>query len=284
MVERRVKTKFLLHVLWEISRNQDDLKAVQKSLNISKQSLQYYLKRLKRLGFLEKVQSYPFAVYSLTPMGARVKEIIVQSDASKTFGAFRVHAKIIGFPIKDFGSFKFSQKAVQMRGWSFEMVRLNYGGKQWTAHIQSTGLLKLYAPEIYTDSPDAAITQLSCTASRIAQDFERIYGMKVGEAIAIRPAHKELVRSEALAKLIGKGKFGELWVDNSTGTDWVEEGENSHKIEELFAMPAAVVALGNHIVAQTEIMDQFSRQMALHLDVLTDMKETLKKIREELSK
>lgn len=90
----KVKQDFLLLLLREIEQNGNNLKQLALNVKWSKQRLNYHLNRkLKNAGFVIKTQSYPFAIYSLTPLGQRVKQIIEQSEGVKPL--WRCHALIV---------------------------------------------------------------------------------------------------------------------------------------------------------------------------------------------
>ena len=282
---KQVKGDFLLLLLGEIEANGDNIKKLAKNLNWSKQRLNYHLNhKLKKLGIVQKTQSYPFAIYSLTPFGQRVKKILGQSDSVKPL--WRCHALIVGFEIRNYGNFSFKNRKISpMRNWNYceETIKDSIG--VWKIHVQSTGLLKIYCPEKYDENPDLAFGILERIASNLAEKYAETYNMKLGLLKLIREGHKELVNSETLAKLFGKiTKIANVWVDASTGTQWLEETQSTNSIEKLLKVPEGISRLENHLIKQTQIMDQFSLQMKLHLEVMNDMRETLRAIRDSFQK
>jgi uncharacterized coiled-coil protein SlyX len=185
----------------------------------------------------------------------------------------------------DFGNYKWNvHKKCQMNNWFYEEDKVKDSIGEWKINIQSTGLLKIYCPEIYHEHPPTAFGMMHDISSRIAEKFRSMYGMKIGLLKVIREGHKELVNSDMLAKLFGKTKIGNVWIDASTGTEWLEAKETDNSLEKLMDMPNRLGLLEDHLVKQTEIMDRLSDNIKLHLEVMTNMNETLKKIQESLKR
>lgn len=104
MVEDKTKSKkyFLSYLLASLESDGDDLKKVCDSLHRSRQNLAYWLRKLKELRLIEKKQSYPYSIYSLTPLGKRIKENLGQPQGTMQ-PLWRCHALIVGYEIKAFG-------------------------------------------------------------------------------------------------------------------------------------------------------------------------------------
>jgi hypothetical protein len=281
---KRVKNIFLvLRILTEIEQNGENIGKIAINLKRTKQSLNYHFKKLLSANFIKKEQSYPFAIYRLTPLGQRVKIILGQPEGVSNL--WRCHDLIIGFNIESYGSFSFENRKIKpMKNWYYTIETIKDSIGEWGIHVQSTNLLKIYVPEKYHESPDFAFGNMERIATNLAQRFAETYSMKLGLMRIVREGHKELANSEMLAKLFGRTRIGNVWVDKSTGSSWMEETQSENKIEKLLETPERIDKLENHLTKQTEIMDQFSLQMKLHLEVLTEMKDTLKAIKESFQK
>ena len=283
--KKKSKKEFVFLLLSAVHEKGENIKGICEDFGRSRQNLAYHLKKMIRLRLIEKTQSYPYSIYSLTPLGSRIKDFDEQSDTKKPL--WRCHNLIVGFDIKDFGTFDFSKhKISQMRGWHFASETIKDSLGHWKVHIQSTGLLKIYCPEIYSENSGHAFGNMEDIAVRISQKYAEIYQMDIGLMKRIREGHKELVNSELLAKVFGKTKVGGVWIDSSTGTEWLEEEQTSHSLEELLNLPARIGSLESHLIKQTEVMDNFTKQMELHLKVLgdigtaiTELKNTVKEMK-----
>ena len=257
--------------------NEKKPKDIATQLGISKQNLNYHLQKLIKVNILHKEQSYPFAIYRLTDLGERVKESLRQSENPKPL--WRVHNLIVGFKISNLGSFNFVEtsrrKLIRMRNWSY--CREEMDG--YVINVQDTGLLKIYVPAKYTKDPDIALGEMISEAGRIAVDYINRYDMRLQRLEIIRKAEKELQNSEVLAKLFGRIKAEGIYVNASDGFDALEEKQDSYVIEDLLRLPSKMADMEKHLIRQTEIMDQFSKNIELHLAVLSEIRDAKKKTR-----
>lgn len=266
-----VKTNFLLLLLQNID---DGLtpKAIAKKVGKTKQALNYHLKRMMTLKVIYKVQSYPWAIYKLTDLGVKVKQSLQQSEHLTTL--WRVHNLIVGFRIRNLGTYTFVEttrrKLIQMQNWRYVSEIVD----AFVVNVQDTGLLKIYVPEQYSKDPDIAIGEMFSRATHIAQLYCDKFGMRLEPMYVIRKAEKELCKSEALAKIFGRVKLEEMYVNASNGVEALEEPMDSYAIEKLLKLPDVIEK------QLTPALEQFSKNIALHLEVLQEMKNTLKKISE----
>lgn len=269
---KKSQNSFLLLLLSRIK--EDKPKDIAVQLGISKQDLNYHLQKLIKLNILFREQSYPFAIYRLTDLGERVKESLIQSEHPKSL--WRVHNLIIGFRIFNLGSFNFVEttrrKLIRMRNWSYAREEMD----GYVINVQDTGLLKIYVPAKYTKDPDLAIGEMISEADRIAADYINRYDMKLQRLEIVRKAEKELQNSEVLTKIFGRIKTEGIYVNESDGFAALEEKQDSYVIEDLLKLPEKVDGLEKHLIKQTQIMDQFSKNIELHLAVLTELRDAIK--------
>jgi len=209
----------------------------------------------------------------------------MQPDKPKLW---RIHNLIIGFDILTFGSYKFidsaggKRKLIHMNNWNYTREKVINNLGEFTINIQDTGLFKIYCPEMYSESPSEAIGKLMEECRKISADYQGRYSLILKPLRIIREAHRELQNSKILADLFGKHKIMGVYADASGGTNNMES--TSDKLENLLDTPERIDKLEIHLIRQTEIMDQFTKQFELHYSVLNDMKETLKAIRETLKR
>jgi len=267
----RVKEQFLLLLLQSIDEGLTP-KAIAKKLGRTKQALNHHLKRMMALKVIYRVQSYPYSIYKLTSLGARVKQLLRQSDSLTTL--WRIHNLIVGFRIRNLGTYNFAEttrrKLIQMQNWNYISETID----DFVVNVQDTGLLKIYVPEQYSKDPDITIGEMFSRATNIAQLYCDRYNMRLEPLYVIRKAEKELCKSEALAKIFGRVKLDEMYVNASQGVEALEEPMDSYAIEKLLKLPDVIEK------QLTPALEQFSKNIALHLEVLQEMKITLKKISE----
>jgi hypothetical protein len=165
------KKSFLLLLLSEIETNGNNISKAAENLKWSKQRLNYHLNhKLNYAGIVKKIQSYPFAIYSLTPFGEQVKKSLTQSEDSLFKPLYRCHNLIIGFDIKDFGNFSFEGKKLsKMNNWSYyrEIIKDKIG--EWVINIQTTGLLKIYVPDSYAEDKNQKFELLERIGTNLAE-------------------------------------------------------------------------------------------------------------------
>jgi len=269
--QSQVKEQFLLLLLSSIDEGLT-CKVIAKKLGKTKQALNHHLKRMMALKVIVRVQSYPFSIYKLTDLGAKVKQLLRQSEHLTTL--WRVHNLIVGFRIRNLGTYTFVEttrrKLIQMQNWRYISETVD----DFVVNIQDTGLLKIYVPEQYSKDPDIAIGEMFSRATHIAQLYCDKYSMRLEPMYIIRKAEKELCKSEALAKIFGRVKLEEMYVNASNGIEALEEPMDSYAIEKLLKLPDVIEK------QLTPALEQFSKNIALHLEVLQEMKNTLKKISE----
>jgi DNA-binding HxlR family transcriptional regulator len=266
--KRRVKGKTLLMVLCGVAQHGDNIILLRNNLNLSKQTLNYHLNRLIEKELINRVQSYPFAIYELTPEGQRVKGILLQSQTHEP-PIWDCHSLIVGFKIISYGTFHFEniadRKLIYMKNWHF--VREEHG--KYIANIHSTGLLKIYAPRLLTTNPEEAFAEMYGEAQDIARKYQNKFNMEFSKLKVIREGHKSLYGSEKLAKLIGNFNYKqEVWTDASSGTLEIEEKQGSNVIESLLEMPKQMEAL-------MEAHNKLAVNLNLHIEVLTKMSNSL---------
>lgn len=266
----RSKTSFLLLLLRAISSDLM-LKDVAKKLGKTKQALNYHIRKFVKLGVIRRIQSYPYSIYELTSLGDSVKKSLEQSEHLRTL--WKAHNLIVGFDILRFGSFNFvdtsRRKLIQMNNWIY--AREDHDDH--VIHIQDTGLLKIYLPAKYCSDPDVAFGEMFSKATRIAQWYCDKYDMKLKPMKVIRKGEKALVGSEKLAKIFGRVKLEEMFVNASEGLEELEAPMDSYAIENMLKLPEII---------ETKLvptLDQFSKNIELHLEVLQEIKEAVKELK-----
>lgn len=263
------KSGFLLLLLRSIS---DDLKLVDvaKKVGKTKQALNYHLQKLRKLGAIRRVQSFPYSIYELTSLGESVKKSLEQSEHLRTL--WKAHNLIVGFEVLRFGSFNFVEtnrrKLIQMNNWIY--AREEHDGH--IINVQDTGLLKIYIPAKYCKDPDVAFGEMYSKATRIAQWYCDKYDMKLKPMKIIRKGEKALVGSEKLAKIFGRIRTEEIFVNASEGSEELEAPQDSYAIENMLKLPEII---------ETQLvptLDQFSKNIELHLEVLQEIKKAIKEL------
>lgn len=280
------KANFALKVLEAVEKHGDDMKLICLYLKRSRQNTAYWLRKMRDLGLLERMQSYPYSIHKLTLFGERCKKNLGQSEKSLFW---RCHNLIVGFEIKSFGSLDWNiyhRKGMirPMKNWFYAEEKIKDSIGDWKIHIQSTGLLKIYCPEKYDVDPNKAFGNMEEIAMRIADKYKEKFGLNLGLMKRIRNGHKELVNSEKLAVILGHSRVGDVWIDASTGTERLEESESETTLEDLLSIPKRIQSLETHIFKQTEVMDKFSKQIELHLEAINKIGTAIENLEKTVKK
>lgn len=272
-----------LHILLNCIERNESRKVMCQLLNISNQSVGRKLSTLKAKGYIEQIHSRPTSTYKMLSLGSQVSQILIQSDGMMS-GFYKCHHKIVGYIIEDYGNWQFNDKLwVTMKGgWHYQKARI----KDHIIRVQDTGKMVIICPKTYSKNPKEAFGNMVESAMSIGRNLAQNYGMKLGNFIEIREGHKELIGSNAIADMLGYLKIGNFWIDESGGSKNFEEMENTNSIEDLLKLPQDIAELrkeyAKNLTELSEVNKALTEQIRLHLDVLQDMKVTLKDIRDEI--
>lgn len=270
MSKRPSKSLFLHDLLNWIERG-ETRHTMCRLLNYSNQRLSYHIATLKAKGFIEQVQDRPISLYRLTPLGSRVKEILLQSDTD-FYKMWRCHNLILGWPIADFGTWRFNEKLWKtMKNWHFQEMML----KGHKIHIHDTGLVKIYCPEKYAVNADEGFDEAVSEAQKVAAYLQSKYSLSLGNRYRIRNGQKELIGSEKLAEMIGHMKIGGVFVDISDSKNRrLEADQDNYGIEKLLALPEMLEK------QMIPVIEQLTKQINLHLEVTAEIKNGIKSLTE----
>lgn len=263
------KKEFLFLLLCGIEQHGNNLSSLSNYLKKSKQALNYHLKQAILKDFARKIQSYPFAIYELTSLGQRVKEILRHGEDGTYKPLWECHNYEVGFDIYSMGTYQFIEttirKLIKMNNWHYTLDSVG----EFKVQITSTGKMVIHCPRRVTRNPEQEFVKMGSEAQRIAMDYCNRYDMKLSLMKQVRAGQKTLKKSEALAKVLGKFHLGDIWTDNSDGTgEELEEQQDCNKIENLLNLPEQMKQM---MVLQAE----FSKNIMTHLEVLTKMSNSL---------
>lgn len=271
-IQLKSEFEWILNLFSEIEKNPNGTNSLAERVGMKPSKFLYWASKLQDSGWIEKSQSYPYASYSITPVGQQIRKNLVQSENRPFSDYWRIHAKIVGFRINniqdrwDHIKSKFGEKRLsKMTNWEFVSERIKTDIGEFKVHIQSTGLMKFYCPIKYTYDKRRSWAEIEEKARQIAIKYSENWQIDIGPMEIVRKGEEELVGSELIAKMFGKIKTDDIYVDASTGTEWLEEKEGSNSIERLLQMPKSVEAMSNEIKTLREEKDHFKR----HLEVLT---------------
>ena len=283
------------------------LSQMARKLGMSKQNVAYYLKKLEKEGYIQTEIRTSAKFYTLTEKGKEfLKKLRIKLTKSQKFSLptteeVRLHNLAIKFPIlEDNPNFNWQRANPNLKNWLEKYQTLDQYGitlKKTTKHIivyihqfyakdYSEWLNKLLVRIALVDrylrdngikidifngkviSQHIAITM----NKQIEDSLKRIVGKKITASINLGRKAKSVYPSDLKAK---------AWIDYSLGRMELESNDMEY-IENFMLMPERVARfekLGEFILEQQY---QFSQNLALHMEILREMKETLKEIRDSL--
>lgn len=276
----KASSSFKFILLAELGKTFDNTTTVGEILKkfnfASASALYYYEKKFMENGLLEKISKFPKR-YNLTSLGRSIiKKILVPLEAGKTSpDVWRFHHYIRGYKIIDYGKFSFDDhKLVPMRNWSYIQKEIKIAeDKTVKIQIQTTGLIKVFAPQIYGIEYDKLKEIANEQCSKAVHKLIQQYDMKLDAGRPIRRPHYALVDSQRLGKLLINVDDPRFWVDFSLGLEEVETHEPEH-LQNLLDMPKQMDALMNNL---TPVLIEFSSQIKLHLEVMSHIQISLAK-------
>jgi predicted transcriptional regulator len=265
------KAQKYVRILNEIEKfrdpnNEQRLESITKTLAMTKQNLNYYLQRFVKMGLIEHIQEQPYSVYLITGKGLAVKENLVQSEKGVKTVTWRYHNLVGLYKIFTWGSWRFSdRKKVPMNNWNYQIVKAPTG---LSAHVQDTGTIRIYGPKLY--GQDGEVLRIKATAmiQETARWFVDHFDMQLSDIKICRKGEKELLKSQQLAKLLGRVKTDEIFVNASGGDENLEEPDDSFAVENLLhnleETPMRLTNIEQQVQDLAEMMKGFvPQQLAL---------------------
>lgn len=285
---------------------------IARQLGISKQLCLYHIWRLEREKLIKREVKEAITIYSLTPKG---NEFLQKIRQSKRFLLYvrkeniRNHNLAIKLKILTDNSQADFSKELDYR----EVLK---GKKHWKAKVfvfpfpisatieKNPEYIIVNFHKFYS-SPQTFLNDFFLKVfkgiSYVCDYFYQKYEIKLDryepEIIRFhlaneRPDLNEKVKKKAQitvglnrkAKVIFPTNFdAKAWLDRSQGNVEIETNDLTYE-ENLLMMPEAIHSIANLLPKFQQSIEMEIQNKQLHLSVLTDMKDTLKAIREELRK
>lgn len=289
MVKKMVKMKFLpLQILYKIKQGKLNLD-IQQEIGFSKQRLNYYIKRLKSANLIFKVGSVYPAKYELTQNG---KNLMIQHHS---FAQHHINLHNIAwdFPILKEGTTK-PDKTWQAKGTTFKDLTLLFDNSicylRWAGSTLTMGLSNVIAKTGH-EAQDKARSISNIVIEMLKKD-----GFILGQPFISRKPQFAFV--SGITKRIAKDiqLVTDRYEVNSSQSQ--ENGEielftaedADNFIDNILKTGKQLEMLNTNFMklfyivdSQAGLMTKFTEQIALHLEVMTDMKETMRGIRDGIN-
>lgn len=272
--EQEVKRKFLLlDILNRINKGETPYD-IRKKFGWSRQRLNYWIKQLKNADLIRLKVRSNIAIYELTPEGKNFYTGCVNSFIS----GIRLHNVQFSYPVLKEGNLDW-QKQWQLKG------LINKAKKEKNATIVLNGkTLSIFVSSLIGSNAFELFDKAKNIADELAERLKKEFNFELGQGTLTRKPHFAVL-NPIFDKISRHLEFSSevAKIDESEGSGELEFFE-PNKVQKFIELPETIETLTFHLVRQTEIMNQFSEQLKLHLLVLNEMKETLKAIREVLGK
>jgi len=269
-VKTAVKTNFLLHELLQLLAKEMYGTEIAKKFGWSRQKLHYYISKLKKLGLIhEKVRS-SMILYELTP---ECKSFI--TGCNKFYnGAIRLHNISYSLEILQDADMPHDKEISVLGYWNKQIKRLSDATiEKTTKHII------IHIKSLVGSDPYELINKSRTTVEELRIILEKSFKFKLGDPMLIRKPHFAVM--DPLANKIVKHiqvSTEEAKLDASEGLGELEFFDPV-SVDNYIKMPQKIAELENHLIKQTEIMDQFSKNLELHLQVLQEIRDAVKEMK-----
>lgn len=269
MTKREVKTKLLLIELCYLLSAGEYTSSIAKRYGWGKQRINYYMRILRKGNLIEKEFRSSYKKYRLTEEG---KKFITECGWGQGVNLHNISYKYE--ILKEGEGFEWD-KIVKLQGWTkFLKKEKDFSIERTPKHII------IHLSKLFSSDPYEAQNK-SRTVSDSSIKILRDKGWVLGEAELIKKPHYALV-DPVIARFADKVQLSteESKVDKSEGFGELEYF-TPQKANDYIKMPQRVAELEQHLIRQTEIMDRFSKQIELHLQVLQDIRDAVRELREK---
>lgn len=292
------KMNLYLTILKLLNRGKNPTQT-SKELNLSKQSINHYIRRLKQNGLLSKIS---YGTWELTQKG-REKLQELQTSKTLTLGLSddfkaNLHALQIEVPILE-GNLTFEEKGFkgsELRGWIPEYLRIssplgltirNNNSKSITIYLWAREIIRTfdvnslviksvifvydylktnYNVKINHFEPKVTTLHLSIRN----KDLDELFNKGEGFEVFLNRNIKPILPND-------KSKEAKAWIDSSPYLG-VETNDIEYK-ENLIMMPERINKLFNFFPEFYRLLKDYHENLKLHKEVQMEQLETSKEIR-----
>lgn len=269
----KVKSKILLYdILARINRH-ETIDEIRKWYGWSRQRLYYYIDKLKKADIIRLKVRDRISLYELTEKGKN----FYNRHVSYLTSGIRLHN--IEFIADIEGWIPSQEKEWKMNGLVNRLKRETNCTIIWNHQN-----IRFLVSSLFGKDAFSLFEESKEIVKNIIKNLELEFGIKISGLKLNRKPHfaikspiaEEFSKSLELttddAKLDASEGYGEIDYFTPEGAD------------SFIKMPSRIAQLEEHLVKQTEIMDELSDNIKLHLEVMNEMKKTLKAIQEGLKK
>jgi hypothetical protein len=265
---RLVKRKFLLVDILIRLQKGETFYGMKKSYGWTKERLNYWKNELKKANLINKVDHTRPALYELTEEG---KNFTIQYVNQFNDG-IRLHNIIFTYHLLKEGNL------TPEKTWSFnstvnKLKKDSNATITWTHNSLNIAIASLIGNNAY---------ELQNRARNISDNIITIlkkeYDFQIGEGRISRRPHFAVL-NPLIDKISNHIQLSSdiAKIDESEGSGELEYFE-PNRVQKFIEMPERLYKLEEHLIRQTEIMDKFSSNLELHLAVLNEIKDAIRRL------
>jgi DNA-binding PadR family transcriptional regulator len=267
----RVKSKILLYdILIRIDRNESQ-DEIRRWYGWSKQRLYYYISKLKKAGIIKIKVRDKIALYELTEKG----KVFFKEHIQYLNSSIRLHNIEYIANIESLGTIT-HEKEWKLRGILNRLKRETNCTMVWNNNTMRFIVSSLFGTNAFQLMEDS-----KNIVRNIIKNLELEFGLKIGELTLNRKPHF------AIKTPIAEQFSNNLEITTDEGKIDASEGYGEidyftpESADAYINMPKTLKQLDQKLVPA---IDRLTEQINLHLEVLDEMRLTLKEIRESLKK
>lgn len=271
-----VKRHFYLISIMNMIREGEYQSSIGRRFGWSKQRLHPHIKRLEKNGLIAREFRSSIVSYKITDLGKEWYRRCISLQNSN----IRLHNISFEFKILKDNETPYD-KRIEVNNWFKEIRKLLNCTVEKIDSPEKKFIVSVSS--LIGQDPYQLLNKASNIARSVMDDYEEKFGIEVElEGRMVRQPHfaisDPVIRETAnhIQLSIKNAK-----VDKSEGYGELEY-LNPEAVKQYIEMPERLEKLENHLINQTLIMDKLADNIRLHLEVLTNMNETLKEIRESL--
>jgi predicted transcriptional regulator len=268
-VKINVKTKFLLHdILNKLALGMYP-SLIAERFGWRRQRIHYYISKLISLGLIQEKFRSSIKIYELT---SECKNFITGCNQLLTFN-IRLHNVSYSYPIVKNSTMPYDKEISVLGYWNKQIKRINNVTiEKTTQHII------IHVGSLIGSDPFELLNKARSMADEIRILLEKDLGFQLGDPVLSRKPHFA-VQDPIANKIVNHVQIStdQAKLDASEGLGELEYFD-PQAVDNYIKLPEKVAALEKHLIKQTHIMDQFSKNIELHLAVLSEIRDAVKKL------
>ena len=248
---------------------------IARILGMSRQHVYYYVKKLRKLGYIEREVKDHVTFYYLTQKG---KNYLDKVERGVFDVVVRLHNVVVKYPIVEEPKIPIEWRKVELQNWS-QLIGRELG----LTVRKNTDSIEIFCDSIEGYDPHELLLYAFDEANRLAEVLEQKFQMKLGRPRLSRKPHFAI--KDPLAKHLGKfmefsDDFGKM--DESEGIgefDLYDPRFVKNYLITFNVLPSLVRRQERELSEIKEILQVFAEGMREHMKLIRQLQETTEALR-----